>query len=83
MVVLMNAATQDMHMNATAADIFWDEGGKKSVEAKSEWDVYDLWANRMPDSVAEMILGQNTFFLCTHFTHSASSLHCFYMDDYA
>jgi alpha-galactosidase len=59
-VVLLNAATKEMQMNATAADIFLDEGGKKSAEAKSEWDVYDLWANRMPDETANMILNSNS-----------------------
>lgn len=48
-----------MHMNATAADIFTDEGGSKSAEARSNWDVYDLWANRMPDSVANQVLRSN------------------------
>ena len=60
MVVLLNAATKEMHMNATSADIFIDEGGSKSTEAKSSWDVYDLWANRMPDSVANQILKSNS-----------------------
>lgn len=58
-VVLLNAATDEMHMNATAGDIFVDEGGKISAAAKSAWDVYDLWANRMPDSVANQILQSN------------------------
>lgn len=59
-VVLLNAATHEMHMNATAADIFWDEGGTMSVEANSHWDVYDLWANRMPDSIANQVLRANS-----------------------
>ena len=59
-VVLLNAATHEMHMNATAADIFVDQGGRISAEAKSHWDVYDLWANRMPDSVANQILKSNS-----------------------
>lgn len=59
-VVLLNAAPEDMHMTATAADIFIDEGGSKSTEAKSAWDIYDLWANRMPDSVANQVLSKNS-----------------------
>lgn len=59
-VVLLNASPHEMHMNATAADIFVDEGGKKSAEANSVWDVYDLWANRMPDSVANQVLKSNS-----------------------
>ena len=59
-VVLLNAAAHEMHMNATAADIFVDQGGRKSAEANSAWDVYDLWANRMPDHVANQVLKANT-----------------------
>jgi alpha-galactosidase len=59
-VVLLNSASQEMHMNATAADIFVDEGGSKSAEAKSAWDVYDLWANRMPNHVANQVLNANS-----------------------
>lgn len=59
-VVFLNAATHEMHMNATAADIFVDSGGRISAEAKSKWDVYDLWANRMPDNVANQVLNSNS-----------------------
>ena len=59
-VVLLNAAKHEMHMNATAADIFVDQGGSISAEAKSNWDVYDLWANRMPDGVANQVLKSNS-----------------------
>ena len=59
-VVLLNAATHEMHMNATAADIFVDQGGRIGAEAKSQWDVYDLWANRMPDHVANQVLKSNS-----------------------
>lgn len=59
-VVLINAATCEYHMNATATDIFIDNGGAKSTEAMSNWDVYDLWANRMPPAVANQILNANS-----------------------
>lgn len=59
-VVLLNAANQPMLMNATLADIFNDDGGAKSTEAKSSWDLHDLWANRMPSAVAQGILNKNS-----------------------
>lgn len=59
-MVLLNAANQPMHMNASLADIFVDNGGAQSAEAKQSWDLYDLWANRMPDSVANMVLSSNS-----------------------
>jgi len=59
-MILLNAANQDMYMNATLADVFNDEGGAISTEAKSSWDVYDLWANRMPNATANAILSSNS-----------------------
>jgi alpha-galactosidase len=59
-VLLLNAANQDLYMNATLAEIFVDQGGAKSDEAQSDWDVYDLWANRMPDAKANEILAANS-----------------------
>lgn len=41
-VVLLNAASSEVHMNATAADIFLDTGGSTSTQAKSDWDVYEV-----------------------------------------
>lgn len=58
-VVLLNAASTAMTLNATAAEIFLDQGGKKSTEAKSSWDVYDLWGDRMPEAVAKMVVSGN------------------------
>ena len=59
-VILLNAANQDLYMNATLADIFLDNGGAISTQAKSDWDIYDLWAQRMPNATAEMILDTNS-----------------------
>lgn len=59
-VVLVNGANKPMQLNATLADIFTDEGGATSSEAKSTWDMYDLWANRMPNATASTILSANS-----------------------
>ncbi|KAL1297439.1 hypothetical protein AAFC00_004969 [Neodothiora populina] len=59
-LVLLNGANSPMSMNATLADIFVDSGGAESDEVKQSWDVYDLWANRMPNSTANMILESNS-----------------------
>ncbi|WPH02410.1 glycoside hydrolase family 27 protein [Acrodontium crateriforme] len=72
-MVLLNAANQDMHMNATLADIFVDNGGAQSAEAKGSWDLYDLWANRMPDSVANRILGANSTANATEYLYNATA----------
>ncbi|GAB7352312.1 hypothetical protein MBLNU459_g2763t1 [Dothideomycetes sp. NU459] len=59
-VILLNAGLNATGMNATLADIFIDNGGAKSVQAQSEWDLYDLWANRMPNATASAILDTNS-----------------------
>jgi len=59
-LVLLNAANSAMSMNATLADIFTDDGGVNSEQAKQGWDVYDLWANRMSNSTASMVLQSNS-----------------------
>ncbi|KAF2725802.1 glycoside hydrolase family 27 protein [Polychaeton citri CBS 116435] len=59
-VLLLNAANQDMMLNATLADIFVDQGGAKSDEAQATWDKYDLWANRMPNATANAIINANS-----------------------
>ncbi|KAF2858229.1 glycoside hydrolase family 27 protein [Piedraia hortae CBS 480.64] len=60
-VVLLNAADSDVRFNVTLADVFVDEGGAKSPQARStDWDVFDLWANRMPDDVAQEVINGNT-----------------------
>jgi len=59
-VLLLNTASEDMYMNATLAEIFTDAGGARSVQAKQAWEMYDLWANRMPDSTAKAILSPNS-----------------------
>lgn len=59
-VILLNGANKDMKLNATLSDIFVDEGGARSAEAMSDWDLYDLWAGRMPNDTANAILKSNS-----------------------
>lgn len=59
-VILLNAGSKPRTLSATLADIFVDSGGARSTQAKSSWDVYDLWANRMSDEVAQSIIDANS-----------------------
>lgn len=59
-VILFNGANSDMYLNATLADIFVDDGGSRSKQARSSWDMYDLWGSRMPNSTASAILSSNS-----------------------
>lgn len=44
-------------MTASLAEIFWDEGVKDTAaQAASSWDIYDLWANRMSNTTASVIV---------------------------
>lgn len=67
-LVLLNAANSSMSMNATLADIFEDNGGAQAPEAQESWDLYDLWANRMPNATANMILNANSTMAATNVT---------------
>ena len=60
LTILLNAGSAPRQMSATLAEIFVDFGGAKSVEAQSTWDLYDLWANRMPESIAASIITNNS-----------------------
>jgi alpha-galactosidase len=55
-VILLNSGPEERKMNATLADVFNDKFGDRSAEAGQEWDVYDLWANRMSDDTAKKII---------------------------
>lgn len=68
-VVFLNAATQDIQMNATLAEVFLDQGGSTAPESKQSWDVYDLWANRMSNNTANTILDTNTTLGATNVTN--------------
>ncbi|KAF2765422.1 glycoside hydrolase [Teratosphaeria nubilosa] len=58
--IFLNAANQDVMMNATLADVFLDEGYTIAPQAQQNWDMYDLWTNRMPNSTANAILAANS-----------------------
>lgn len=61
-VLLLNAGTKARDMNATLNDIFWENGPEGTAsQAKSSWDVYDLWAGRMSNNTANAIIqgGEN------------------------
>ena len=60
LVVLLNAGNTVRDMNATAADIFVDSGGAHSDEAQASWTIHDLWANRMPNEVAQTLISGNS-----------------------
>ena len=59
-VILLNAANQAMQLNATLSDVFADQGFNLAPQVKQDWDVYDLWANRMPNMTANQILSSNS-----------------------
>ena len=59
-VIFLNAGNTSRTMTATLADVFIDDGGAISPQAKMSYDVYDLWANRMPNATASMILNSNS-----------------------
>ena len=60
MIAFLNAGPTAQPMSATMDDIFIDQvttGSSAPVpHLSASWDVHDLWANRMPDSVASAIL---------------------------
>lgn len=56
-VVLLNAGGEDIEMSATLAEIFLHDGPEGSApQVKETWELYDLWANRMDEEVAQQIL---------------------------
>jgi alpha-galactosidase len=56
-VILFNAADEDIHMSASLEEIFYYEGPEGSApQVKQAWDVYDLWAGRMDIETAQNIL---------------------------
>ena len=55
-VALVNAGNKTRMMNATLAEVFFDQGAERSMQAKMNYDVYDLWGYRMGNDTATMIL---------------------------
>ena len=60
LVVLLNAGNSSREMNATAADIFVDDGGDIAPEVQQSWTIHDLWANRMSEATAQSIIDGNS-----------------------
>ena len=57
LVIFLNAADEDLEMSITLNDIFVHEGPEGSApQTKQEFDIHDLWADRMDDFTAEQIL---------------------------
>ncbi|RDW62828.1 hypothetical protein BP5796_11130 [Coleophoma crateriformis] len=54
-VIFLNAADEDLEMKASLEEIFIRETGK-APQAQEDWEVHDLWANRMSDAVAQKII---------------------------
>jgi alpha-galactosidase len=60
-VILLNAAGEDMEMQVSLAEIFIPFGpGGSAPHVKYDWAVHDLWANRMSEAVADAILAADT-----------------------
>lgn len=59
-VILLNAGSRDMAMNASLADVFVDYGGANAKEVKMAYDLFDIWGNRMPNATAEQVLSTNS-----------------------
>lgn len=56
-VVLINGNNNTATLNATLADIFVDSGtGGTAPQAGMSWEVRDLWANRLTDGDAQVII---------------------------
>jgi alpha-galactosidase len=56
-VVFLNAAGKDQSISSSLEEIFLHDGPEGSApQVSEEWEVYDLWANRMSDALAKEIL---------------------------
>ena len=56
-VILLNAAGEDSRISASLEEIFLHDGPEGSApQVLEEWEVYDLWANRMDSALAQKIL---------------------------
>lgn len=60
-VVLINGADTAEPLNATLADIFFNDGPAGTApQIKLSWEVRDLWTNRMSDSEAAAIIAASS-----------------------
>lgn len=61
LVILLNAAGEDIEISAGLDEIFLHDGPEGSApQVQEEWEVYDLWGNRMDDKLAQKILDADT-----------------------
>jgi len=56
-VILVNAADEDVEISVGLDEIFvFDGPGGSAPQVQQEWELYDLWADRMDEKLAEQIL---------------------------
>lgn len=56
-VILLNAANTDLTLQAPLSEIFVRDGpGGSAPQVQMEWEVYDLWADRMSEEAAQSVL---------------------------
>ena len=56
-VILFNAADEDVEMEASLSEIFYYQGPEGSApHVQQNWDVYDLWGNRMDLGLAQKVI---------------------------
>ncbi|RDW84409.1 hypothetical protein BP6252_01999 [Coleophoma cylindrospora] len=56
-VLFLNAAGEDLEISSSLEEIFVHDGAEGSApQCQEQWDVYDLWANRMDNAVAQKLL---------------------------
>ena len=67
LVLFLNAASEDLEMSVSLADLFVDDGpGGSAPQTKQKWAIHDLWANAMDETTAHRIIDSAT-------THGAFS----------
>lgn len=60
-VIFLNAANEEVHMETLLTEIFVGEGvGGTAVQVQQSWDIHDLWASRMADADAQAVLEAKT-----------------------
>jgi alpha-galactosidase len=60
-VVLLNVADEDLDISVGLDEIFiFDGPGGSAPQVKQAWHVYDLWADRMDDKLAQQVLDADT-----------------------
>lgn len=61
LVIFLNAAGEDLKMEASLVEIFYHDGPNgHAPQVEAAWTVLDLWADRMSETVAKKILDAST-----------------------